>query len=105
MHDILRLLQGMQKIEFIVRMLHAGLQPAFSDLDAVWLKSPFDYFRRYQKASVLVSTDSCMPQSADLDNCQLLLGDKVQSLQGLGIMNVSPLLQPSLKAQYKMSQI
>ena len=77
------------KIKLIIRMLEAGLQPIFSDLDAVWLKSPFNFLRQYAEANVLVSTDSCTPYSTAPDSCQLLLADTEKFMEGLGLMNVS----------------
>lgn len=88
-----KLMQGLQKIRFIVSMLELDIQPMFSDLDVIWLKNPLPFVAEIQEPNILVSSDSCqIQQNSHLDNCSEIMGTN-KHVEGegnfVGVMNVS----------------
>ena len=64
-----------------------NLTVLISDVDTVWLRSPFEYMKRYPAADILTSSDHLAPTTTDggLEN-----GVLASAAYNIGIMMFSP---------------
>jgi hypothetical protein len=49
--------QGRKKIKLVQLFTEMNLTVIISDVDTVWMRNPFEYFKRYPEADVLTSSD------------------------------------------------
>ncbi|GMH36929.1 hypothetical protein BSKO_04802 [Bryopsis sp. KO-2023] len=48
---------GRQKVDLIYAFTKMGMNVIIADVDCVWLRNPIDYFKKYQRADILASSD------------------------------------------------
>lgn len=49
--------QGRKKIKLVQLFTEMNLSVIISDVDTVWMRNPFEYFKRYPEADILTSSD------------------------------------------------
>jgi Nucleotide-diphospho-sugar transferase len=79
--------QGRKKIKLVQLFTEMRLTVVISDVDTVWLRNPFAYFKRYPEADILTSSDSLRWTHEDegLEDAR-----RAQAAFNIGIMLFSP---------------
>lgn len=80
-------MQGRKKIKLVQLFTEMGLTVIISDVDTVWMRNPFVYFKQYPDADILTSSD-CLLNSHD--NEGLEDPHKALAAFNIGIMMFSP---------------
>lgn len=80
-------MQGRKKIKLVQLFTEMDLTVLISDVDTVWLRSPFEYMKRYPEADILTSSDHLAPTTPDGG---LESGVLASSAYNIGIMMFSP---------------
>jgi hypothetical protein len=82
------LFQGRKKIKLVQLFTEMNVTVIISDVDTVWMRNPFEYFKRYPEADILTSSDhlrSTAPGDEGLE-----YGNVAGSAFNIGIMMFSP---------------
>jgi hypothetical protein len=79
--------QGRKKIKLVQLFTEMNVTVIISDVDTVWLRSPFEYFKRYPEADILTSSDHLTSTRSDEG---LEDGRMAGSAYNIGIMMFSP---------------
>lgn len=80
-------LQGRKKIKLVQLFTEMELTVIISDVDTVWMRNPFEYFKRYPEADILTSSDflSFSHEDEGLEDARV-----AGSAYNIGIMMFSP---------------
>jgi arabinosyltransferase len=80
-------LQGRKKIKLVQLFTEMNLTVLISDVDTVWMRNPFEYFKRYPEADILTSSDFLAWTYGDegLEDAKV-----AQAAYNIGIMMFSP---------------
>ena len=79
--------QGRKKIKLVQLFTEMNLTVIISDVDTVWMRNPFEYFKRYPEADILTSSDHLHWTHEDEG---LEDGMQARSAYNIGIMMFSP---------------
>lgn len=80
-------MQGRKKIKLVQLFTEMNLTVIISDVDTVWMRNPFEYFKRYPEADILTSSDFVSWTYGDEG---LEDGRRAGSAYNIGIMMFSP---------------
>jgi arabinosyltransferase len=80
-------MQGRKKIKLVQLFTEMNLTVIISDVDTVWMRNPFEYFKHYPEADILTSSDFLAWSHEDegLEDARV-----AGSAYNIGIMMFSP---------------